>query len=134
VYFGLLLDISKVAVAESEKRVAAIFLLPVWPLQPPGRSFLPYSGLYCRRIAHRRLEMLPIRKRGAPNLNLWPESTIQKPEVLSKVHEMVRKVVKLTVIRKTSWSNMKWVCKTGSSCVLWPTFDVNTVKPGNGMR
>jgi len=43
-------------------------------------------------------------------------------------------VVKLAVIRKTSWSNLKWICKTGSSCVLWPTFDVNTVKLGNGMR
>jgi len=38
-----------------------------------------------------------------------------------------RNVVKLTVIRKnackkSSWSNLKWICKTGSSCVLWPTF------------
>ena len=69
-YFGLLLDKSKVGVAESEKRVAAIFLLTIRPLEPPGRSFLPYSGMYCRRIAHRRLEMLSIRKPGAPNLNL----------------------------------------------------------------
>ena len=69
-YFGLLLDKLKVGVAESEKRVAAIFLLPVWPLEPPGGSFLPYSGVHCRRIAHRGLEMLSIRKPGAPNLNL----------------------------------------------------------------
>jgi len=62
---------------------------------------LPYSGLYCRRIAHRRLEMLSIRKPGAPNLNLSPGSTVQKPEVLTKVPEMVRNVVKLTIIRKT---------------------------------
>ena len=47
-------------------------------------------------------------------------------EVLSKVPEMVQKVAKLTVIRKTSWWNLKWICKTGNSCVLWPTFDVNT--------
>ena len=38
-YFGLLLDKSKGGVAESEKRVAAIFLLPVWPLVPSGGSF-----------------------------------------------------------------------------------------------
>ena len=101
VYFGLLLILTQVGVAESEKRVAAIFLLPVWPLEPPGGSFLPYSGLYCRRIAHRRSEMLSIRKPGAPNLNLWPGSTIQKPEVLTKVPEIARNVVKLTVIRKT---------------------------------
>ena len=82
VYFGLLFVKSKVGIAESEKLVAAIFLLPVWPLEPPRRTFLPYSGLHCRRIAHERLEMLSIRKPGAPNLNLWPESTIQKPEVL----------------------------------------------------
>jgi len=80
---------SEFGVAESEKRVAAIFLLPVWPLELPGRSFLPYSGLYCRRIAHKRLEMLSIRKPGAPNLNLWPRSTIQKPKILSIVPEMV---------------------------------------------
>jgi len=42
---------------------------------------------------------------------------------------MVRNVVKLIVIRKTRvksrrghWSNLKWICKTGSSCVLWSTF------------
>ena len=97
-YFGLLFVKSKLGVAESEKRVAAIFLLQVWPLEPPGGSFLPNSGLYCHHIAHRRLEML---SSGATNLNLWPGSTIQKPEVLSKVQEMVRNVLKLTVIRKT---------------------------------
>ena len=45
--------------------------------------------------------MLSIRKPGAPNLNLWSRSTIQKPEVLLKVSEMVQNVVKLTAIRKT---------------------------------
>ena len=39
VYFGLLLVKSEFGVAESEKRVASIFLLPVWPREPPGRSF-----------------------------------------------------------------------------------------------
>ena len=33
-YFGLLLVLKQVGVAESEKRVAAIFLLPVWALEP----------------------------------------------------------------------------------------------------
>jgi len=61
--FGLLLVKLEFVVAESEKRVAAIFLLPVWPLEPPGRSFLLYSGLYCRGIVHRRLEKLSIRNR-----------------------------------------------------------------------
>jgi len=41
----------EVGVAESKKVVAAIFLLPVWPLAPPGRWFLPYFGRYDRRIA-----------------------------------------------------------------------------------
>ena len=85
----------------SEKRVAAIFLLLVWRLEPPVGPFLPYSGLYRRRIAHRRLEMLSIRIPGAPNLNLSPGSTVQKLEVLTKVPEMVRNVVKLIVIQKT---------------------------------
>jgi len=58
VYFGLLLILTQFGVAESEKRVAAIFLLPVWALEPPKRSFLPYSGSYSCLIVDRRLEML----------------------------------------------------------------------------
>jgi len=41
-----------------------------------------------------------VRKLGATNLNLWTGSRIQKPEVLSKMPEKVRNVVKFTVIRK----------------------------------
>ena len=52
-------------------------------------------------MADRWLEMLSIRKLGALNLNLWTGSTVQKPELLSKVPDMVRNVVKLIVIRKT---------------------------------
>ena len=99
-YFGLLLVKSKFRVAELEKRVATIFLLPVWPIEPPGGSFLQYSGPYGCSIADSRFEMLPTTKSAASGLNMWPRSTIQKPEVLTKVPEMVRSVVKLTVIRK----------------------------------
>jgi len=74
VYFGLLLVKSEFVVAESGKRVAAILLLPVWPLEP-GTLFLPYSGVYCRGIVHRRLEKLSIRKPGAANLNLYNSKT-----------------------------------------------------------
>ena len=45
-YYGLLSILTQVGIAESEKRFAAIFLLPVWTLEPPKRSFLPYSGSY----------------------------------------------------------------------------------------
>ena len=83
-YFGLLLDKSTVWVDESEKRVTAIFLLPVWPIEPPERSFLRYSGLYCRRIAHRRLEMLSIRTLGAQNLNLGPEVQSRNRKYIQK--------------------------------------------------
>ena len=100
-YFGLLLDKSNVGVAVSEKLVSAIFLLPVWPLEPPGGSFLPYSGPHGCSIADSRFEMLPTTKSAATGLNMWPRSTIQKPEVLTNVPEMVRNVVKLIVIRKT---------------------------------
>jgi len=44
--------------------------------------------------------MFPIRKLGAINLNLWTGSRIQKPEVVSKVSDMARNVVKFTIIRK----------------------------------
>jgi len=65
VYFGLLSDKPKVGVAESEKRVAAIFLLPVWALEPPKRSFLPFSGSYGCLVAGRRLEKFPVTKPSA---------------------------------------------------------------------
>ena len=54
VYFGLLLVLKQVGVAESEKRVAAIFLLPVWAPEPPERSFRPYTGSYGCLVARRR--------------------------------------------------------------------------------
>jgi len=54
VYFGLLSILTQVGVAESEKQVAAIFLLPVSPLEPPKRSFLPFSGSYGCLVADRR--------------------------------------------------------------------------------
>jgi len=41
-----------------------------------------------------------MRKLVATNLNLWTGSGIQKPEVLSKMSEIVRNVVKFAVIRK----------------------------------
>ena len=53
-YFGLLSVLTQVGVAESEKRVAAIFLLPVSPLEPRKRSFRPYSGSYGCLVARRR--------------------------------------------------------------------------------
>ena len=57
-YFGLLSILTQVGVAESEKRVAAIFLPPVWALEPAKRSFLPYSGSYGCLMAGSRPEML----------------------------------------------------------------------------
>ena len=57
VYFGLLSILTQVGVAESEKRVAAIFLLPVWALEFRKRSFLPFSGPYGCLVGDRRPEM-----------------------------------------------------------------------------
>ena len=114
-YFGLLLDKSKVGVAEPENRVAAIFLIPVWPLEPPGRSFLPYSGMYCRRIAHRRLEMVSIRIPGAQNLNLGPEVQFRNRKYFQKCPKC-RLIYFYPKMREKSRRH------TGSSGVLWPTF------------
>ena len=50
--------------------------------------------------------MLPIRKLGAIYINLWTGSRIQKPEVLFKMPEIVRNVVKFTVIRKMRYKNV----------------------------
>ena len=50
--------------------------------------------------------MLPMRKLGATNLNLWTGSRIQKPEVVSKMPEIVRNVVKFNVIRKMRDKNV----------------------------
>ena len=43
-----------------------------------------------------------------------------KPEVLSKVPEIVGNVVKLSIFRKIRENRCR--SQTGSSCVLWPTF------------
>jgi len=64
VYFGLLSILTQVGVAESEKRVAAIFLLPVWALEPPKRSFRPYFGSYGCLMAGRRPVLSRIGSRG----------------------------------------------------------------------
>ena len=73
-----------------------------------------------------------MRKLGATNLNLWTGSRIQKPEVLSKMPEMVQNVVKFNVIRKMR--DKKSRGHTGGSCVLWPTFGLNSLKLRNGAR
>jgi len=44
--------------------------------------------------------MRPMRELGVTNLHLWTGSRIHKPEVVSKMPETVRNVVKCTVIRK----------------------------------
>ena len=66
VYFGLLSILTQVGVAESEKRVAAIFLLPVWALEPPERSFRPYSGSEIDPIMYTKSN----RKSGSPSQNI----------------------------------------------------------------
>jgi len=53
---------------------------------------------------------------GCTKSKSWPGSTIQKPEILPKMHEMVRNAVKFIFIRKSRRR------QTGSSIVLWPTF------------
>jgi len=114
-----------------KNRVAAIFLLPVWPLALPGRYFLPFSEPYRLRIADERLEMLPMRELGATNLKLWTGNRIQKPEVHSKMLETVRNVVRFTVIRKMRDKKVVLV-KKPEVVVLWPTFDLNSLKLRNG--
>jgi len=64
VYFGLLSILTQVGVAESEKRVAAIFPFPVSPLEPRKRSFRPYSGSYGCLMADRRPKVDVFEKMG----------------------------------------------------------------------
>ena len=74
---------------------------------------MPYFVLYGCRVANRRLEILLIRKPGVTNLNYWTGSRIQKPEVQSKVPEIVRNVGNLNIIRKPNEKSRR--CQTGSS-------------------
>ena len=48
------------------------------------------------------------------------------------MYEMVRNAVKFIFMRKMREKSRRR--QTGSSGVLWPAFDVNIVKLGNGMR
>ena len=119
-YFGLLLDKSTVWVDESEKRVTAIFLLPVWPLEPPERSFFalfwPVLSPYCTSTVRNAF----YKDSGCAKSKSWPGSTIEKPEVHSKMPEVVRNAVKFIFIRKM---REKSRCRqTGSSGLLWPTY------------
>ena len=66
---------------------------------------MPYSGPYGCSIADSRFEILPTRKSGETSLNFWTRSRLRKPEVVLKVPETVRNVVKFTVIRKMHEKN-----------------------------
>ena len=79
-----------------------------------------YSGLYCRRIAHRRLQMLSIRTLGAQNLNLGPEVQLRNRKYIQKMSEVVRNAVKFIFIPKMREKSRRR--QTVSSGVLWPTF------------
>ena len=85
-----------------------------------GTLFLRYSGLYCRRISHRRLEMLSIRTLGAQNLNLGPEVQLRNRKYIQKMSEVVRNAVKFIFIPKMREKSRRR--QTVSSGVLWPTF------------
>jgi len=73
-----------------------------------------------------------MRELGATNLNLWTGSRIQKPEVVSKMPEMVRNVVKFTVIRKVL--DKKVVEVKPEVVVLWPTFGLDLLKLRDGAK
>ena len=127
VYFGLLLDKLTVWVAESENRVAAIFLLPVWPIEPPGRSFFPLFWRVLSRYRTSTARKAFYKKTGCTKSKSvvrkysWETgSTFQSARNCPKCREIDR--ISKNACKKSSWSNLKWTCKTGSSFVLWPTF------------
>ena len=119
VYFGLLLVKSEFGVIESEKTgrrhistsglasraPGTLFFALFWPVLSPYRTLTARNALYANT--------------GCKKSKSWPGSTIQKPEVLSKVPEMVRNAVKFIFIRKMCAKSRR---QTGNSGVLWPTF------------
>ena len=126
-YFGLLLDKSKVGVAESEKRVAAVFLLPIRPLEPPGRSFFALfwpalspcrtstaSNAFYKKIGCTKCKSV------ARKYSSGTGSTFKSARNGPKCREIDRN--SKNACKMSPWSNLKGICKTGSSCVLWPTF------------
>ena len=92
---------------------------------------MPHSGPYGCRIADRRLEMLPIRKTDATNLNLWSGSRSRKLELLSQMPEIVRNAVKFTFIRKVC---DKIVVVKPEVMVYFGLLLVVTLKVSNGAR
>jgi len=126
-YFGLLFDKLKVGVAESEKRVAAIFLLPVWPLAPWKLffalfwpAFSPYRTWTVRHAFNKKTGCTRS-KSVAQKYSSETGSTFKSARNCPKCREIDRN--SKNACKKSSWSNVKWICKTGSSCVLWPTFE-----------
>ena len=132
-YFGLLLVKSEFGVAESEKRVAAIFLFPVWPLEPPGAFFASFWPVLLRyristaRNAFYKKTACTKSKSVARECNSETGSTFKSARNGPKSCEIDRNSKNVVV-------NTEVDLQTGSSCVLWPTFDVYPVKVGNGMR
>jgi len=72
-----------------------------------------------------------MRKLGATNLSQWTGSRIQKPEVVSKMPEIVRNVVKFNVIRKMRDKNV--ADKPEVVCTL-AYFWFNSLKLRNAAR
>jgi len=78
--------------------------------------FWPVLSPYCISTARNAF----YKNTGCAKSKSWPGSTIEKPEVLSKMPEMVRNSVKFIFIRKMREKSRRR--QTGSSGVLWPTF------------
>ena len=57
----------------------------------------------------------------ARKYNLETGSTFKSARNAPKCREIDRN--SKNACKKLSWCNMKWICKTGSRCILWPTFD-----------
>jgi len=99
-YFGLLFDKSKFGVAESKKTDRRHISTSGLASRAPGTRYFalfwpvlsPYRTLTARNVFYKNT--------GCTKSKSWPGSAIQKPEVLSKMPEIIRNAVKFIFIRK----------------------------------
>ena len=126
-YFGLLFVKSKVGVAESEKRLAFFISTSGLASRAPWALFFALFWLALSPYRTRTARTAFNQKSGCTK----SKSVAQKySSETGSTYKSARNGPKCREIdsnsknacKKSSWSNLKWICKTGSSCVLWPTF------------
>jgi len=90
-----------------------LFFALFWPILSPYRTQMARNAFY-KKIGCTKFKSLALKYSAETG------STFKCARNGPKCREIDRN--SKNACKKSSWSNLKWICKTGSRCVLWPTF------------